>query len=66
MAGIERGCVERVARIYASNQDASQALGIAMRSFSRLCRQHGIETPYARKQRQRQEARRGSRRSNAA
>lgn len=57
MAGTDRDCVERVARIYASNQDAGQALGITMRSFSRLCRQHGIETPYARKLRQRQEAR---------
>ena len=47
MAGIDRERIERVARIYASNQDASQALGINMRSFGRLCRQYGIETPYA-------------------
>ena len=51
MARIERDRVERVARIYASNQDASRALGIAMRSFGRLCREYGIETPYGRKRR---------------
>lgn len=51
MARIERDRIARVARIYASNQDASQALGIAMRSFGRLCREYGIETPYARKRR---------------
>ena len=48
MAKIERERVERVARIYASNQEASQALGIVMQSFGRLCREYGIETPYAR------------------
>jgi len=55
MSRIERERIERVARIYASNEDASQALGIAMRSFGRLCRQYGIETPYARRRRRRQE-----------
>ena len=44
-----RQAIERVARIYKNNQDASQALGITMRSFSRLCREYGIETPYMRK-----------------
>ena len=53
---ITRAQWERVARIYHHNQDASQALGIARRSFGRLCRQHGIETPYARKQRKRRSA----------
>ena len=43
--------VERVARIYASNKDASAALGIAPGSFSRLCREYGIETPYSRRRR---------------
>lgn len=56
MVGIERDRVERVARIYASNGAAAEALGIAMRSFGRLCRQHGIETPYGRLQRMRREA----------
>jgi len=41
--------VERVARIYASNKDASRALGISLGSFGRLCRQYGIETPYERR-----------------
>lgn len=48
--GIERDRLERAARMYSSNQAASQALGIVARSFSRLCRQHGIETPFARQQ----------------
>ena len=52
--GITREQVERVARIYKTNQEASQALGIVMRSFARLCRKYGIETPYVRKQRQSQ------------
>ena len=43
--------VERVARIYRSNKDASQALGITVQAFGRLCRQHGIETPYKRHRR---------------
>ena len=55
--GITREQVERVARIYKTNQEASQALGIVMRSFARLCRKYGIETPYVRKQRQSQEVR---------
>ncbi len=49
--GITRQQVERVARIYKTNQDASQALGITMRSFGRLCRKHDIETPYVKKHR---------------
>jgi hypothetical protein len=48
---ITREQVERVARIYKNNKDAGIALGIAMRSFARLCRKYDIETPYARKQR---------------
>ncbi len=54
MAKIERERVERVARIYSSNQEASQALGIVMQSFGRLCREYGIESPYARRRRLRQ------------
>ena len=50
--GIDRERLERVSRLYASNDLASQALGITARSFSRLCRRHGIETPYARRLRQ--------------
>ncbi len=47
--GISRERVERVARLYKQNGDASLALGITMRSFGRLCRKYGIETPYARR-----------------
>jgi hypothetical protein len=49
MERIVRDRVERVARIYGSNKDASQALGITLGSFGRLCRKFAIETPYARR-----------------
>ena len=57
MEKIAKERIERVARIYASNQDASQALGITIRSFSRLCRRYEIESPYGRKCRGIQEIR---------
>ena len=44
-----RDQVERVARIYKSNKDASQALGITLQAFARVCRRYGIETPYQRR-----------------
>ena len=50
---MERDRVERVARMYSTNEAASRALGIEPRSFSRLCRRYGIETPYARRLRER-------------
>ena len=59
MRAVPRDVVERVARLYHSNSDASAALGIEMRSFGRLCRRYEIETPYARKRRMTQEARGG-------
>ena len=46
--------IERVARVFHSNQDASRALGINPQAFSRLCHQNGIGTPYARMRRRRQ------------
>lgn len=55
MRKIEPERIKRAARIYASNQEASRALGIAPGSFSRLCRLYNIETPYARKRRRRRE-----------
>ena len=55
--GISRDAIERVSRIYRSNQDASAALGITMRSFSRLCRKFAVETPYAKRRRSMAEAR---------
>ena len=50
--GITRDQIERVVRIYKSNQDASRALGITPRSLSRLCRKFSIETPYSKRCRQ--------------
>ena len=51
-----RDRVERAAKIYASNKEASNALGIAAGSFGRLCLRYGIDTPYARRRRRRLEA----------
>ncbi len=51
--GFRREQIERVARMYKCNLDASRALGITIRSFSRLCRKYDIESPFARRQRQR-------------
>ena len=51
--------IERVARIYNQNKDASAALGISLRYFARLCRHYGIEPPYARRRRRLQDARVG-------
>lgn len=49
MNAVPRDHIERVARLYHSNADACVALGITLRSFSRLCKRFGIETPYARR-----------------
>ena len=57
MNRVNKEALERVARIYKSNKDASQAVGLHPRSFSRLCRQHGIVTPYVRQCNQRKVAR---------
>ena len=57
--GFERERIERVARMYRQNEDASRALGITLRSFSRLCHKYEIETPYNRKRRRMREARAG-------
>jgi transposase-like protein len=57
MKGIDRQRVERVARLYASSKDASQALGILLGSFGRICRRYGIESPHARRRRRLQEGR---------
>ena len=47
--GFTKDTIVRVARMYKSNQDASNALGITLRSFGRLCRKFGVETPYAKR-----------------
>ena len=51
MEKISKDQIERAARVYTSNKEASQALGIAMQSFGRICRRYGVETPYARRRR---------------
>ena len=56
MDKVSRDSVSRAARIYKQNTDASDALGISLRYFARLCRQYEIETPYARHRRHIQEA----------
>jgi len=49
--GIQREQIERVARVYKSNQDASNALGITPRSFNRLCHKYGVESPHGKRRR---------------
>ena len=61
MQKIPQEWIERAARVYASNQEASKALGIAGGTFGRLCRLYDIETPFARQRRRRQQARSRSR-----
>ncbi|NKB68249.1 MAG: hypothetical protein GKR89_14400 [Candidatus Latescibacteria bacterium] len=56
MEKIERRTVERAARLYKSNSEAAAALGVAMRSFGRMCKAYGIETPWGRKRRRQQGA----------
>jgi hypothetical protein len=56
--GFTKEQVERVARMYHSVNDASRAMGITPRSFSRLCRKYDIDTPWKRKRRSRKEAQR--------
>jgi len=43
--------VEQAARVYPTIKDAARASGIAEKTFSKLCRQYGVETPYQREQR---------------
>lgn len=55
--GIAREEVERAARLYRQNKDASRALDITLHAFGRICRKYGIETPYARRRRRSREGR---------
>jgi hypothetical protein len=57
MEKVDPSRVERAARLYVSNKEAGQALGIAAGSFGRLCRQYGIQTPQARRRRRPGQAR---------
>jgi hypothetical protein len=52
--------VERVARLYRTNKEASVALGITVQAFGRLCRQNHIETPAERRLKRRLPAARES------
>ena len=58
MRSTTQAILERAARIYNTNRDASQALGITTRTFTRQCEQLGIEAPGRRKRAQRERARR--------
>ena len=58
--GFTKEMIVRVARMYKSNQDASKALGITLRSFGRLCRRFEVETPYAKRRRVVHECRGGA------
>ena len=53
---VNSDALARAARVYHSNADAARAVGCHPLSFARLCREHGIETPGARRRRQWREA----------
>lgn len=53
MQKIDPAVIERAARAHATSQDAARALGCNRATFSRLCTKYRIESPAARKQRQR-------------
>ena len=55
---VDSGRLERACRMYKSNLEAAKALGINTSTLSRLCREQGIETPFARNKKAREEARR--------
>ena len=48
---VTRAELERVARLYRTNQHAYRALGIRDKAFHELCRMHKVETPAERKKR---------------
>lgn len=48
--------VARAARMHHESKAAARALGLTPTAFVRLCREYGIETPYGRRCRERQEA----------
>jgi len=51
-SSIPKEQIERAARVYHTNQLASAALGIHMGTFSRLCQEYGVSTPYERRREQ--------------
>jgi len=52
---VSRFEVERAARVYRTNKDASRALGIGSDAFTRRCHRYGLETPTEREKRKRGE-----------
>lgn len=53
MVKTPRNLVVRAARLYWSNAEAAQALGITPRAFARICRELEVETPWVRQRRAR-------------
>lgn len=47
--------IERVARLYTTNKEASAALGVCPHTFARLCRRYGITSPWERQRLRRDE-----------
>ena len=48
---LSREDLERVARIYHTARYAAEALGISLKGYYRLCKEHGVETPRQRAKR---------------
>ena len=52
VAGMQKSAAspsEEPPKLYGTNKEASEALGIHPTAFGRACRKYGIETPNARK-----------------
>ena len=49
MRKMPREEIERAARLYKSNKDASLTLGITLQAFGRICKRYDVETPFERK-----------------
>ena len=65
-SSIPKEQIERAARMYRTNRLASAALGIHLATFSRLCREYGVSTPYDRRRQQPRETRISSERSRGS
>ena len=52
--------LEHVALVYKTNKEAGAAIGMHPGAFARLCRQHGILTPFVRARMERQRIEDGS------
>ena len=46
----DKARIERAARLYRTNRDAGQALGVHPSSFVRMCNRFGITPPHRRNQ----------------